>query len=64
MASGSASAVGWVLVVIGVVAVLVVAVVGRAASAAFGAVLYRYAVTGEASAHFAEGDLRSVARPA
>lgn len=63
MASGSASAVGWALVVIGVLAVLAVAVVGRAASAAFGAVLYRYAATGETSAHFAEGDLRSVARP-
>jgi hypothetical protein len=64
VASASASAVGWVLVVVGVLAVLAVAIVGRAASAAFGAVLYRYAATGEASPHFAEGDLRSVARPA
>jgi Family of unknown function (DUF6159) len=63
VASGSASVLGWVLVVIGVLVVLVVAIVGRAASAAFGAVLYRYAATGQASAHFAEGDLRSVARP-
>jgi Family of unknown function (DUF6159) len=64
VASGSASAVGWVLVVVGVLAVLAIAIVGRAASAAFGAVLNRYATTGEASPHFAEGDLRSVARPA
>jgi Family of unknown function (DUF6159) len=64
VASGSASAVGWMLVFVGVLAVLAIAIVGRAASAAFGAVLYRYAATGEASPHFAEGDLRSVARPA
>jgi hypothetical protein len=64
VAQGSASIVGWVLVVIGVLAVLVVAIVGRAASAAFGAVLYRYAASGETSPHFAEGDLRSIAQPA
>jgi Family of unknown function (DUF6159) len=64
VASGSASTVGWALVVIGGLVALAVAIVGRAASAAFGAVLYRYAVTGETSPHFAEGDLRSVARVA
>jgi hypothetical protein len=53
-----------VLVVIGVLVAVAVAVVGRAASAAFGAVLYRYAATGETSPHFAEGDLRSVAQTA
>jgi Family of unknown function (DUF6159) len=64
VASGSASTVGWALVVIGGLVALAVAIVGRAASAAFGAVLYRYAVTGETSPHFVEGDLRSVARVA
>jgi hypothetical protein len=58
------SAVAWILIGIGVLAVLVVAIVGRAASAAFGAVLCRYAASGETSAHFAEGDLRSIAQPA
>jgi hypothetical protein len=62
IASSQAAAVGWVLVALGALAVGVVAVVGRAASATFGAVLYRYAATGETSQPFAEGDLRSVAR--
>jgi hypothetical protein len=53
-----------VLLVIGVLFAVAVAVVGRAASAAFGAVLYRYAARGETSPHFAEGDLRSVAQTA
>jgi hypothetical protein len=41
-----------------------VSIVGRAASATFGAVLYRYAATGETAGPFAEGDLRSVAQKA
>jgi Family of unknown function (DUF6159) len=64
VASGSAAAIGWVLAGVGILAVAVVALIGRAASATFGAVLYRYAATGETAGPFAEGDLRSVARPA
>jgi hypothetical protein len=62
IASSQAAVGGWVLFALGAIAVGVVAVVGRAASATFGAVLYRYAATGEAAQPFAEGDLRSVAR--
>lgn len=64
VATSQAAAVGWILAVIGILAVVVVSIVGRAASATFGAVLYGYAVTGEAAGPFAEGDLRSIARPA
>jgi hypothetical protein len=64
IATSEAAVLGWVLAVAGIAAVAVVSVVGRAASATFGAVLYRYAATGEAAGPFAEGDLRSIARPA
>lgn len=64
IASSQGAVVGWVLVALGALLVGVVAVVGRAATATFGAVLYRYAATGEASQPFAEGDLRSIARAA
>jgi hypothetical protein len=55
---------GWLVVVAGVLAIGAVIVLGRAASATFGAVLYYYAVTGEAPPEFASGDLRTVVRPA
>jgi hypothetical protein len=64
VASSQAAVAGWILAVLGIAFVVVVSVVGRAASATFGAVLYRYAATGEAAGPFAEGDLRSVARSA
>jgi hypothetical protein len=64
VAMSQAAALGWVLAVVGILIVAVVAVLGRAASAAFGAVLYTYAVTGSVPAPFAEADLRSIARPA
>jgi hypothetical protein len=64
IAAGQASVAGWALAVIGILVVAVVSIVGRAASATFGAVLYRYAATGETPQHFAEGDLRGIARPA
>jgi hypothetical protein len=64
IASSEAAAIGWVLAIIGVLAVGAIAVVGRAASATFGAVLYRYAATGQTAHPFSEGDLRSVARVA
>jgi Family of unknown function (DUF6159) len=62
VASSQAAVVGWILAVLGIAVVVVVSIVGRAASATFGAVLYRYAATGEAPGPFAEGDLRAVAR--
>lgn len=64
IASSQASVAGWILAVLGIAFVAAVSIVGRAASATFGAVLYRYAATGEAAGPFAEGDLRSIARPA
>jgi hypothetical protein len=64
VATSQAAVLGWILAIIGVLAVAVVSIVGRAASATFGAVLYRYAATGETAQPFAEGDLRSIARPA
>jgi Family of unknown function (DUF6159) len=64
VATSQAAVAGWALAVVGILLVAAVTVVGRAASAAFGAVLYRYAANGVVSEPFAEGDLRSVARPA
>jgi Family of unknown function (DUF6159) len=55
---------GWLVVLAAVLAIGAVTVLGRAASATFGAVLYYYAVTGDAPPQFAEGDLRAVVRPA
>ncbi len=63
LAAGSAAVAGWILAVVGIVLVVVVSIVGRAASATFGAVLYRYAATGRTDQPFAEGDLRSIAQP-
>jgi Family of unknown function (DUF6159) len=61
--SGDGSvALGAALVVGGVIAVAVVAVLGRAASATFGAILYRYAATGEAVGPLAPVELEAVAR--
>jgi Family of unknown function (DUF6159) len=60
---GEAGLLGWLVLLAGVLAIGAVTVLGRAASATFGAVLYYYAVTGEAPPQFAEGDLRAVARP-
>jgi hypothetical protein len=51
-------------VVIGVVVVGVVAAFGRAASATFGAVLYRYAADGVSSGPFDEGDFASITKNA
>jgi hypothetical protein len=63
-ASGDSTALGAVLAVLGVILIAVVTVIGRAASATFGAVLYRYAATGEVAGPFAVEDLRGIARPA
>jgi hypothetical protein len=63
VATSQAAALGWALAALGIAFVVVVSVVGRAASATFGAVLYAYAATGQAAGPFAEGDLRSVAHP-
>jgi Family of unknown function (DUF6159) len=64
LAATDAGLLGWLVVLAGVVAIGVVTVLGRAASATFGAVLYYYAVTGGAPPQFTEGDLRSVVQPA
>lgn len=64
VASSQAAVAGWVLAVVGILLVAAVMVVGRAASAAFGAVLYRYAANGVVSDPFDEADLGSIARPA
>jgi hypothetical protein len=63
LAAGDAGVLGWLVVIAGLLAIGAVTVLGRAASATFGAVLYYYAVTGDAPPQFAEGDLRTVARP-
>jgi hypothetical protein len=63
IAAGSAAVAGWILAVVGILVVVVVTIVGRAASATFGAVLHRYAATGRTDHPFAEGDLRSIAQP-
>jgi hypothetical protein len=55
---------GIALLVLGVVAFAAVSVVGRAASATFGAILYRYAATGEAVGPVPADELAAVARPA
>jgi hypothetical protein len=57
-------ALGIVLVVLGVIAFAAVSVVGRAASATFGAILYRYAATGEAVGPLPADELAAVARAA
>ena len=64
LASGDSVAAGVVLAAIGIIVAAVIGVVGRAASATFGAVLYRYAATGEAPEGFPVSDLVAVARPA
>jgi hypothetical protein len=63
-ASGDSTALGAALAVLGLVLIAVVVVIGRAASATFGAVLYRYAATGEVAGPFSREDLQGVARPA
>jgi hypothetical protein len=64
VASGGSEVFGIALTALGIVVIAVVGVIGRAASATFGAVLYRYAATGEASGPFAAADLQGVARAA
>ena len=64
VASSQASVVGWGLVVVGVIVVGAVAAVGRAASATFGAVLYRYAADGITSDPFDESDFSSITKDA
>jgi hypothetical protein len=53
---------GVVLAAVGALAVLVILVLGRVASATFGAVLYRYAADGETSGSFSDVDLAGLAR--
>jgi hypothetical protein len=50
--------------VLGVVAALVIWIVGRAASATFGAVLYRYAALGDVAGSFSQAELAGVAHAA
>lgn len=64
VASSQAAVAGWVLAVVGILLVAAVMVAGRAASAAFGAVLCRYGANGVVSDPFDEADLGSIARPA
>ena len=52
-----------VLAVVGAIALVAIFVIGRAASATFGAILYRYAATGEAIGPISAGELAGVARP-
>jgi hypothetical protein len=53
---------GVVLAILGALALIMIVGVGRAASATFGAVLYRYAATGEVAGTFTEAELAGVAR--
>lgn len=55
---------GAVLAVLGAVVLIVIVALGRAASATFGAVLYRYTTTGEAVGPFSKAELAGVARAA
>jgi Family of unknown function (DUF6159) len=55
-------AVGVIVAVLGALPLIVIVAVGRAASATFGAVLYRYAATGEAVGPFTAAELAAVAR--
>lgn len=65
VASGDGNtAVGVVLAVVGAIALVAILVVGRAASATFGAILYRYAATGETVGPLAADELAAIARPA
>jgi hypothetical protein len=53
---------GVVLALVGALAAVAVLLVGRVASAAFGAVLYRYAASGESSGSFSAVELAGLAR--
>jgi hypothetical protein len=55
---------GVALAIVGLVAPAAIGLAGRAASATFGAILYRYATTADTPAAFAPGDLQSLGRPA
>ena len=53
---------GIVLIVVGAIALATVLILGRAASATFGAILYRYAATGESVGPMDADELAAVAR--
>jgi Family of unknown function (DUF6159) len=52
------------LAIVGLVALAAIGLAGRAASATFGAILYRYATTADVPAGVAPGDLQNLGRPA
>jgi hypothetical protein len=52
------------LAIVGLVALAAIGLAGRAASATFGAILYRYATTADVPAGIAPGDLQNLGRPA
>jgi hypothetical protein len=58
------SLVGVASAIVGLIALAAVGFLGRAASATFAAVVYRYATTGEVPATIARADLENLARPA
>jgi hypothetical protein len=58
------SPLGVAAAIVGLVALSAIGLLGRAASATFGAIVYRYATTGEIPATIARADLENLARPA
>jgi hypothetical protein len=58
------SLVGVASAIVGLLALAAIGFLGRAASATFGAIVYRYATTGEIPATIARADLENLARPA
>ena len=58
------SLVGAASAIVGLLALAAIGFLGRAASATFGAIVYRYATTGEIPATIARADLENLARPA
>ena len=58
------SVVGVALAIVGLIALTAMGLAGRAASATFGAIVYRYATTGEVPESVARADLENLARPA
>jgi hypothetical protein len=64
VAGGGSSLVGWALAIVGLLALAVIAIAGRAASATFGAILYGYATHGETPTTIPRAELENLARPA